>query len=153
MNSQSQLKKIERKLNKLQHVVFKETGITCGPHPSKHLAILNAGLVNGLTDEIIYKHFSKYGEIEHIILIPGKSCSFLSYVKEISASRALQNYNSKLNIAQDNKPIYLSYANKLPDIQKEDCWDKYPPGLILLDNFITDEEEKLYSKLILSKRI
>lgn len=39
MDSTSQLKKIERKLRKLHHVVFKETGVTCVTTPTK----VNAG--------------------------------------------------------------------------------------------------------------
>ncbi|CAG9819620.1 unnamed protein product [Phaedon cochleariae] len=136
------MRKIDKKLKKLQHVVLKETGITCNLTPSKSLVIANVGLVNGLTEEIIYEHFSKHGILENIKLLPGKSCCFLSYRSKDSAIQAFKSYNGVLNIAQNEKPIYLLYAEAFPIVQSFKLWNNTPPGLIIMDNFISSEEEQ-----------
>nr|XP_023020411.1 alkylated DNA repair protein alkB homolog 8 isoform X1 [Leptinotarsa decemlineata] len=140
-------KKAEKKLKKLQHVIFKETGTSCVSTPTKNLVICNVGLVNGLSEEIIYEHFSKYGALENIMLIPGKSCSFVTYRDLDSAQKAFKYYNGKLNIAQDDKPIYLLYTDQLPIIEPDKIWNKMPPGLVILKDYISPEEEKYLLKL------
>ncbi|KAG5882107.1 hypothetical protein JTB14_016870 [Gonioctena quinquepunctata] len=139
--SSCKLKKIDKKLKKLQHVVLKETGMFCTRIPNKILVLCNVGLVNGLSEEIIYEHFSKYGVLESIILLPGKSCSFLSYKDRNSAMEAFKNCNGQLNIAQDEKPIYLLYADQFPSIESNRVWNEKPPGLMLIEDFVSPEEE------------
>lgn len=105
--------------------------------------ICNAGLVNGLSEEIIFEHFQKFGELENILLLPGKSCSFISYKNIISAEEAYAKYNGKLNIAQDNKPIYILFCEKLPENHESSkIWDELPPDLFIIKDFITKEEEE-----------
>nr|CAI5829900.1 unnamed protein product [Callosobruchus analis] len=147
MNHKS-VKKIERKLNKLKHVVFKETGIICSLNPTKNIVICNAGLVNGLSEETILEHFSVYGTLNNIVLVPGKSCSFVSYLEIDMACKAFEALNGQLTIAQDNKPVYLLYAEYLPQsIDSRKVWDKLPPGLVILEDFITESEEKVLLSL------
>ncbi|CAH1103887.1 unnamed protein product [Psylliodes chrysocephalus] len=146
--SNQKLKKIEKKLKKLQHIILKEVGIECSiDKTSKILVIANAGLINGLTEEVVYTHFSKYGVLDNILLVPGKSCSFIEYNDVSSAKSAYENFNGSLNIAQDSKPIYLLYANNLPVIKINKSWNELIPGLIIIENFITQEEEEVLLKL------
>ncbi|XP_018572744.1 alkylated DNA repair protein alkB homolog 8 [Anoplophora glabripennis] len=147
MDAINKIKKIQRNLKKLQHTVFKETGLHCDSKPTKNLVIANSGLVNGLSEEIIFEHFSNYGSLENILLLPGKSCSFVSYQNINSACRAFENCNGKLNIAQDDKPVYLLYTGILPKVKSNITWDKLPPGLIILQNFISVDEEVELLKL------
>ncbi|CAH1984659.1 unnamed protein product [Acanthoscelides obtectus] len=141
-------KKIERKLNKLKHVVFKETGIQCSQNPTKNIVICNAGLVNGLSEETILEYFSPYGAISNIVMLPGKSCSFFSYVSIDIAREAFEATNGKLTVAQDNKPVYLLYSEQLPEsTYSTKVWNELPPGLVILENFITEDEEKLLLSL------
>ncbi|KAJ8922781.1 hypothetical protein NQ315_007816 [Exocentrus adspersus] len=147
MNSAAKTKKLERKLKKLQHTVLRETGMSCDLTPTKNIVICNAGLVNGLSEEAIYKHFSQHGILENILLLPGKSCSFVSYTKLQSACNAFETFNGKLNIAQDNKPVYLLYTSSLPVVETSKTWKNLPPGLLILEDFVTDEEETELLKL------
>ncbi|CAG9772857.1 unnamed protein product [Ceutorhynchus assimilis] len=142
-----QKKKLDRKLAKLQHVLKKESGATSSPNPTKNLAICNAGLVSGLTEEIIYEHFSQLGNLTDITLLPGKSCSFLSYDSLESSIKAYETFNGKLNIAQDNKAIYLLYVDQIPYLNDQRIWGELPPGLILLEDFISIEEENMLLNL------
>uniref|UniRef100_A0A6P7EZC2 tRNA (carboxymethyluridine(34)-5-O)-methyltransferase n=1 Tax=Diabrotica virgifera virgifera TaxID=50390 RepID=A0A6P7EZC2_DIAVI len=146
--SSGRLKKIEKKLRKLQHVIQKEVGAQCSvDNATKILVIANAGLINGLTEEIVFEHFSKYGTITNILLIPGKSCCFLQYKEQDSAVNAYHNYNGILKIAQDSKPIYLLYCDALPNVELNRTWNDNVPGLVIIHDFISAEEERLLLQL------
>ncbi|KAK4887269.1 hypothetical protein RN001_003540 [Aquatica leii] len=132
-------KKLNKKAKRSQHIVEKQTGIRCTDSVTQILAICNSGLVNGLSEDLVFESFIKYGPLEKIKMVPGKSCAFVSYKSLESAALAYNNIHGKLNIAQDNKPLHLSFVESFP----EDLINKYdmPPGLLLLENFISEEEE------------
>ncbi|XP_050293011.1 alkylated DNA repair protein alkB homolog 8 isoform X2 [Anthonomus grandis grandis] len=145
--SLSQQKKLTKKLLKLQHILEKETGIQKSLTSTRHLAICNAGLVSGLTEDVIFEHFSKHGPIKDIIMLPGKSCCFVSYETLPSSESAYDTFNGKLNIAQDGKPIFLLYVEEVPLNGDQKVWGETPPGLIIIDNFIDECKEELLLNL------
>lgn len=98
--------------------------------------------MNGLSEEVLLNHFSKYGHINKIFLLPGKSCSFVEFVNVDSAISAFENIHGKLNITQNEKPLYLSYVKTLPKDINADSNFELPPGLIVLKEFINEHEEK-----------
>lgn len=101
--------------------------------------------MNGLSEEIIFEHFEKCGKLENILLLPGKSCSFITYRDINSSQKAYNNYNGILNIAQDNKPIYILFCDNVPlNNLSTKIWDEIPPGLEIIEDFITKEEEKYF---------
>lgn len=99
-------------------------------------------MANGLAEETVVEHFQKYGIIDQILLVPGKSCAFLSYTDEKSAIDAYEKCNGKLNIAQDERPVYLSYVESLALIQEDKSWNVFPEGLIILEDYITEQQEQ-----------
>lgn len=103
--------------------------------------------MNGLSEETVFEHFGNFGKLKSILLLPGKSCSFITYIDIASAEQAFTKYNGNLNIAQDNKPIYILFCDNVPEnhmINK--TWNELPPGLIIIKDFITPEEEYLLIK-------
>ncbi|KRT79652.1 methyltransferase [Oryctes borbonicus] len=139
-------RKCDRKQKRCQHIVEKETGIKCTLLASKSIAICNAGLVNGLSEETVYQNFIEYGPIDNITMVPGKSCCFIRFKNIESASRAFENINGKLNIGQNNKPVYLSYVESIPN-PKPIYQNKMPPGLIVIEDFISETEESILMEL------
>lgn len=102
--------------------------------------------MNGLSEETVYENFIKYGEIDNIVMLSGKSCCFVRYKTIDSATSAFQNINGKLNIGQKNKPIYLSYVESVP-ISESIYQNKIPPGLIIIKDFIDEDEENMLMEL------
>ncbi|XP_060530801.1 alkylated DNA repair protein alkB homolog 8 isoform X2 [Cylas formicarius] len=145
----SKFKKIEKKLRKFQHIIKKDVGIMCTAIPTKNLVICNAGLVNGLTEETVFHHFIQFGNLTKICLLSGKSCCFLSYENCEASVNAYNAYNGKLNIAQQDKPIYLLFTEILPNFKESKIWEpeKYPSGLTILKDFVTMKEEDELLKL------
>lgn len=112
----------------------------------QHIAICNAGLVNGLSQETIAENFITYGPIERITMLPGKSCCFVTFKDTKSAENAYKNAHGKLNLAQDNKPLYLLYVQSAPQ-ENGNLEKQLPAGLVVLENFISAEEENLLLSL------
>lgn len=82
-------------------------------------------------------------------MLPGKSCAFVSFKTLESAVDAYNNINGKLNIAQDNKPLYLSYVDTLPEnLFNNPNYEEKPPGLFVINDFITEDEEYLLLSLV-----
>ncbi|RZC36183.1 alkylated DNA repair protein alkB -like 8, partial [Asbolus verrucosus] len=147
MDSHKFIKKVTKKLRRLQYILNKETGAVSSSTPTQNLAICNVGQINGLTEATIVEAFKQYGPLERVLLIPGKSCAFLSYKSVVSATRAFEDANGKLNIAQDEKPAYLSYVESLPESKNDKIWDRLPPGLTIIENFVTEAEEAMLLSL------
>lgn len=113
----------------------------------QNIAICNAGLVNGLSAEIVIENFRKFGAIENVVMPEGKSYCFLTYRDLQSAVKAFTNINGILHIAQDNKPVYLAYTETVPLTNGLSRFSKIPPGVILLPNFVSESEEILLLSL------
>ncbi|KAF2879487.1 hypothetical protein ILUMI_26682 [Ignelater luminosus] len=149
INAIKDTRKLYRKVKKSQHIVEKQTGIRCIMNATKDIAICNAGLVNGLSEEVVFENFAKYGPLEKLIMLPGKSCAFVSFKMLESAMVAYNNINGKLNIAQDNKPLHLSYVEALPEnLFNTPNYEEKPPGLFVVNDFITEDEEQLLLSLV-----
>lgn len=81
-------------------------------------------------------------------MLSGKSCCFVVYKEIESAINAFESINGKLNIAQDEKPLFLLYSETVPETVAESNFQfaKRPEGLILIEEFISaNEETKLLS--------
>lgn len=75
-------------------------------------------------------------------MVPGISCAFVSFHTVKSAVSAYENINGKLNIAQDNKPLYLSYCENMPNNKLTHYHTgELPPGLRIIENIISEDEE------------
>lgn len=74
-------------------------------------------------------------------MIPGKSCCFVTYNNIDSSIQAYKSCSGLLEIAQNNKPVILSFCEKLPIEHIKPTHTELPPGLQVLNDFITKEEE------------
>lgn len=79
-------------------------------------------------------------------MLPGKSCCFVRYKNVDSATIAFENINGKLNVGQNSKPIYLSYVESIPTPDPM-YHNKLPPGLMIIEDFITEAEETILLEL------
>ncbi|XP_044748795.1 alkylated DNA repair protein alkB homolog 8 [Coccinella septempunctata] len=136
------MKKLEKKLKKHYNTLLRD-GIAVSTEATKIIAICNAGLVNGLSEEKLLSSFAKYGEITDIFMPPGKSYCFLCFQSIEEASSCFNSSNGTLQIAQNDKPVFLGFVSSLPFINDERKWGCSPPGLIILEDFISLEEEAL----------
>lgn len=138
--------KFEKKLRRHYHTLSKD-GIKVSTDPTNIIVICNAGLVNGLSEEKVLSSFEKYGEIADLFMLPGKSYCFVFFKSIEDASSCFNSCNGCLQIAQDDKPVFLGFVSSLPLIKDEIKWEYLPPGLIILEDFTTTEEEDLLIRI------
>jgi alkylated DNA repair protein alkB homolog 8 len=114
------------------------------PHPFQFVAICNAGLTTGLLQEQILDEISAIRDVtvENITMLPGKSYCFLEFQSTIDAKKAYDSMNGQARLAQNNGVVYLSYCDNIPSI--DNLWKSPPPpGLVVLAEFISPDEEKV----------
>ncbi|KAG4078399.1 hypothetical protein HA402_013110 [Bradysia odoriphaga] len=147
MTSKSIERKAGRKQKRCQHIITSETGLECNDAPKQNLVVCNAGLSTGLKNDALLMEAAKFGTVLQIILLPGKSYSFMK-CKTIDDSISIYNgMNARSTLGQNGSVLYLLYCDDVP--HSVNPWDhQLPPGLILIENFITElEEESLLNRV------
>jgi alkylated DNA repair protein alkB family protein 8 len=133
--------KVQRKQAKALKIANKDYAVEqVEPGTSRCLFICNAGLMTGASRESLLEVLSPFGSIERIILLPGKSFSFVVYSNKLEAQEAIH----KVNSSDGENDVILVCINQVP-LGKEETWpDVYPPGCTLYNQFISqDYHQKL----------
>jgi alkylated DNA repair protein alkB family protein 8 len=107
------------------------------------LALLNVGLKNGIQTEILTKSLEK---LQDIILPPNKSYCFFKFESASDAEVAFNSFLGK-SLWTDCAPLLVSFCKELPPITRDES-ERDPEGLILLEDFITQEMESVLISLI-----
>lgn len=158
-------KKILRKVTKCVIGISKDIQLklTKDQAPSKHVLLCNAGLVTGFTREDLFALFSPFGVIERVLMIPGKSYSFLSFSSVDDSETCVNSLNGSLSLENGTLPLYLCYVEDINGtiyyiklnclmqyiliysdelIEKDNSLTKHwPDGLKLFHDFVSEEEE------------
>ncbi|XP_053963945.1 alkylated DNA repair protein alkB homolog 8 [Anastrepha ludens] len=142
-------RKLERKQRRCEAIIRADFGIESSESPTCFLAVLNAGLSTGLTEEAVLCAAVQHGSVQQVIMLPNKSYCFLECSSANAAEQIYKNMHGQAGLEQRGGVAYLSYFKCLPACSKENIWDKPPPeGLVLLQDFVTDHEEKILLKAI-----
>ncbi|XP_066599582.1 alkylated DNA repair protein alkB homolog 8 isoform X2 [Prorops nasuta] len=149
---QTNTNKSLRKQRRAYHKVTKDMNIICSESPTKYLMICNAGLVTGLQRETLESLLNPIINNYDIVMLPAKSYCFIKTNLEDDAVIAYNTIHNKVKINEQKTPLYAVYIEAVP-FSKMDEWNPMlPPGLSVLKDFITEEEElKLLNTLNWSK--
>ena len=78
-------------------------------------------------------------------MLPEVPYAFVSYKDETSAERAYNSVNGKSfsfsQVSQQEIQLYLSFMENVPKVEMG-IYESCPPGLILIEDFVTEEEER-----------
>lgn len=74
------------------------------------MAVCNAGLSSGLQQEDLLDEFVKYGSVEQIIMMKGKSYCFVKCVNEHQAQMIFDAIHGKSKLGQNDGVLYLSFC-------------------------------------------
>ena len=163
--------KVHRKVKRKQAQYLKQepkTDIGFQEEPSVHLFIGNGGLKNGVPREVLehmLNPLQSEGYLKQLYLPSGKDYAFVTFTSTIIASQCLVSLNgvcivevcrSNESLLQSLPPallhgppvhLYMSYVNKIPSSilgcgmpKRTEC-SQLPPGLILLEDFVSIQEE------------
>ncbi|KAJ6617883.1 Alkylated DNA repair protein alkB like 8 [Pseudolycoriella hygida] len=146
MSSKSMERKAGRKQKRCQNMITNETQIQCNDQPKQNLVVCNAGLSTGLKNDVLLLEAMQFGSVLQIILLPGKSYSFIK-CKSVQDSVSIYNgMNAKSTLGQNGSVLYLLYCDDVPE--NVSPWDReHPSGLIIIEDFVTElEEERLLKR-------
>ncbi|GLH03731.1 Putative alkylated DNA repair protein alkB-like protein 8 [Gryllus bimaculatus] len=135
-------RKVVRKVRKLTSMLHRESGIECCEEPTKYLFIGNAGLTTGLQRECLVSHFTKYGIVDDVVMIPGKSYCFIVFRDANACAVAFNNLQAKQIVPDYPEVLYLAFARSVPTVENKD-WHNGPPGSVVLENFVNETEEEI----------
>uniref|UniRef100_A0A8K9Y3X2 tRNA (carboxymethyluridine(34)-5-O)-methyltransferase n=1 Tax=Oncorhynchus mykiss TaxID=8022 RepID=A0A8K9Y3X2_ONCMY len=134
-------KKLLRKQIKASHTLLKHEGISTVSQPTKSLVVANGGLGNGVSREQLQDVLEEVGEVEILVMPPHKPYALVTYRSEVSAQRGHALNGRQLQRGDQIVTLYLSYVNTV-DSELWGCVD-LPPGLVLVEEFVSPEEEAL----------
>ncbi|BFZ15045.1 hypothetical protein BsWGS_18084 [Bradybaena similaris] len=144
-------KKVETKLRKLEKIFSSKDHLEISRQPTQILCVQNGGLGNNVSQAELLTLFSACGDIRDVVMIPQKQYSFVSFTDIASASRAFHEYNGHV-LRKGNDPsqdvvLYLLFVEKAP-LTPMIPSNERPPGLRVVEDFITEEDENTLLKLI-----
>ncbi|XP_013780636.1 alkylated DNA repair protein alkB homolog 8-like isoform X2 [Limulus polyphemus] len=140
-------KKIFRKQVRSCKILEKHEGIKSVDEASRFLFIGNGGLVCGVQREDLMTIFNEFGPIEDIVMLPEKPYSFVVFQDVQNAEAAMLASIRGVFLQELNHSFHLSYVDKVPHHVNPYESGLLPPGLILLEDFLTEEEENLLMEL------
>ncbi|KAL8617113.1 hypothetical protein ACOMHN_014283 [Nucella lapillus] len=141
--------KLERKHNKKvlkikEQLATKHNVIVC-EYPTTILCVQNGGLDNGVSQDDLHSLLSPYSTVQDVIMVPRKPFCFICYDTAENAASAKQHMTGYLlregKDPSQNVTLYLFFVASAPS---NVCPSKeFPPGLLLLEEFISKETEQL----------
>ncbi|XP_020797839.1 alkylated DNA repair protein alkB homolog 8 [Drosophila serrata] len=136
-------KKVDKKQRRCLAIIKSDCEVIPSEEPTTYLAILNVGLSNGLTEEcLLLAAASTGGKVAEVVMLPGKSYCFLVCATLEDAQAVYQGMNSISKIGQQGAVAYLSYVMGLPALARKNDWNRaLPSGLLVLPDFVSEEEE------------
>ena len=144
------LTKAQRKVLKKQNKAFhtlknraREVG-EISEIPTPYLLVKNGGLMCGVKRRDLVSVFDKYGKLDDLMMIPGKSFSYVLFSDITCAEKAMASVNGQkltMNQANDTRTFYLAYLLRRPCVELCSTDTSYPAGLILIQDFISEHLE------------
>uniref|UniRef100_A0A336M1J7 CSON010319 protein n=1 Tax=Culicoides sonorensis TaxID=179676 RepID=A0A336M1J7_CULSO len=140
--SKSQASKIQRKIQRCKILLKNDIEIEFPDNPTQFIAVLNAGLLTGLTLERLLEEIHKHDvTVQEISMVPGKSYCFISFKTIEDSTKILNELNAVAPLGQNDAVLYLSYCDKI--LRVENPWSRpNPDGIFLIPDFINEAEEQ-----------
>ena len=141
-------KKALRKQTRLIHSLRRNNSelAIVSESPTRHLMVGNGGFMCGIDRKLIFNFFQKFGNIERLLMFPGRSFSFITFEHVSESLKAMEKVHGRVLDCPSEFPrpdvrFYLSFLTNLPD---DVSFEKQatPSGLVLVDDFVTEAEEE-----------
>ncbi|KAL6258325.1 hypothetical protein P5V15_010272 [Pogonomyrmex californicus] len=141
-------KKNVRKQKRAQHRLLRDMNIKCTEQPTQYLMICNGGLVTGIKREtlqcVLDTLISKYT----LVMPAGKSYCFITCNSKEDAICIYNYIHGRIKLPGQNGPLYVCYTETVSSTEYIVSDSAFPPGLTLIENFITEEQEETLLKTL-----
>ena len=141
-------KKALRKQTRLIHSLRRNNAdlATVSESPTRHLMVGNGGLMCGVDRRQIVSLFQKFGNIERLLMFPGRSFSFITFEHVSESVKAMEKVHGRVldfpsEFPRPDVTLYLSFLTNVPDEVTVENQVK-PDGLVLVNDFVTEAEEE-----------
>ncbi|XP_076969193.1 tRNA (carboxymethyluridine(34)-5-O)-methyltransferase ALKBH8 isoform X2 [Tamandua tetradactyla] len=136
-------KKFLRKQIKASHTLLRHEGIATVSYATQSLVVANGGLGNGVSRKQLLPVLEKCGLIDALLMPPNKPYSFVKYKTMEESKKAYVALNGKAILDDLGQKIVL-YLNFVEKAQwKESGLQALPPGLMVVEEIISSEDEKM----------
>uniref|UniRef100_F7GQ66 tRNA (carboxymethyluridine(34)-5-O)-methyltransferase ALKBH8 n=1 Tax=Macaca mulatta TaxID=9544 RepID=F7GQ66_MACMU len=136
-------KKFLRKQIKARHTLLRHEGIETVSYATQSLVVANGGLGNGVSRNQLLPVLEKCGLVDALLMPPNKPYSFARYKTTEESKRAYVTLNGK-EVVDDLGQKIILYLNFVEKAQwKELRPQALPPGLMVVEEIISSEEEKM----------
>ncbi|XP_040832817.1 alkylated DNA repair protein alkB homolog 8 [Ochotona curzoniae] len=136
-------KKLLRKQMKAKHTLLRHEGIEIVSSATQNLVVANGGLGNGMSRNQLLSVLEECGLVEALLMPPNKPYSFVRYKSAEESRNAYVTLNGK-EILDDLGQKIILYLNFVEKVQwKELEHQTLPPGLMVIEEIISSEEEKM----------
>ncbi|XP_048199730.1 alkylated DNA repair protein alkB homolog 8 [Perognathus longimembris pacificus] len=136
-------KKFLRKQNKARNTLLRHEGIETVSYATQSLVIANGGLGNGVSRKQLLPLFQGCGTVDALLMPPNKPYSFVTYETTEEARNAYVALHGKEIVGDLGQKIIL-YLNFVEKAQwKALGLPGLPPGLLVVEEIISSEEEKM----------
>ncbi|KAG7166526.1 alkylated DNA repair protein alkB homolog 8-like [Homarus americanus] len=141
-NTKRDIYKAQRKIKRCISILQSDMpDIHISHIPTKHVFIANAGLTTNADESSLVELITSIGcGLEALTLIPGKQYSFASFSSCDQAQTVLMAAHGQLDVRGSASPVYMSYVDKVPT-DPSPIQFKFPPGLMVVEDFISAKEE------------
>ncbi|XP_058145394.1 tRNA (carboxymethyluridine(34)-5-O)-methyltransferase ALKBH8 isoform X2 [Dasypus novemcinctus] len=136
-------KKFLRKQIKARHTLLRHEGIETVSYATQSLVVANGGLGNGVSRNHLLPVLEKCGLVDCLLMPPNKPYAFVRYRTTQESKKAYVALNGR-EIVDDLGQKIILYLNFVEKAQwKELGLQALPPGLIVVEESISSEDEKL----------
>ncbi|XP_036149316.1 alkylated DNA repair protein alkB homolog 8 isoform X2 [Monomorium pharaonis] len=135
-------KKSIRKQKRAHHRLLRDMNIKCMEHPTQHLMICNGGLVTGIKRETLQSMLDMLISKYTLIMPAGKSYCFVSCNSKEDATCVYNYIHGRIKLPGQNGPLYVCHIETVSTTDYVESDSTFPPGLTLIENFITEEQEQ-----------
>ncbi|OAD59421.1 Alkylated DNA repair protein alkB like protein 8 [Eufriesea mexicana] len=104
--------------------------------------ICNAGLVTGFQRNILQDMVNSFVNKYDLIMPPNKSYCFIKLYSIEDAIYVHNKIHANIKVSGQNTPLYATFTESVPDLNYYEWSLNLPPGLKLIENIITEEEER-----------
>ncbi|XP_003486535.2 alkylated DNA repair protein alkB homolog 8 isoform X1 [Bombus impatiens] len=136
-------KKSHRKQRRAYHRLLKDMDIKCCDNPTQYIMICNAGLVTGLQRKTLQDVIDPFVDLYDLIMPLNKSYCFIKFYSVEVATYVHNKINGNIKINGQSTPLYATFTESVPDLNYCGWSSNLPPGLKLIENFITEKEEEM----------
>ncbi|XP_023592713.1 alkylated DNA repair protein alkB homolog 8 isoform X2 [Trichechus manatus latirostris] len=136
-------KKFLRKQIKARHTLLRHEGVETVSCATQSLVVANGGLGNGVSRNQLLPVLEKCGLVDALLMPPNKPYSFVRYKTTEESKKAYVTLNGK-EIVDDLGQKIILYLNFVEKVQcKELGLQALPPGLMVVEEVISSEDEKM----------